>query len=98
MTNYAKGEDVFIPRIPLIPTDSVFEFKRTQFPIHLAFGMTITKSQGQSMKVVGVNLETHCFSHGQLYVACSRVGDPKNLFILADDGCTKNVVYSKALE
>jgi len=39
-----KGEDVFIPRIPMIPTDLPFDFKRLQFPVRLAFSMTINKS------------------------------------------------------
>ncbi|KAG1668389.1 putative Dol-P-Glc:Glc(2)Man(9)GlcNAc(2)-PP-Dol alpha-1,2-glucosyltransferase [Nymphon striatum] len=45
------------------------------------FTMTINKSQGQSLKVVGLNLEEVCFSHGQLYVGGSRIGNPKNLNI-----------------
>lgn len=94
----SKGEDVLIPRIPMIPTDMPFDFKRLQFPIRLAFSMTINKAQGQSLKVCGLNLENPCFSHGQLYVACSRVGQPKNLFIFAQDARTKNIVYPKALE
>ena len=97
LTGFAKGEDVFIPRIPLIPTDMPFNFKRLQFPVRLAFAMSINKAQGQSLKVVGINLESPCFSHGQLYVACSRVGTPKNMFIFAPDGKTKNIVYPKAL-
>jgi ATP-dependent DNA helicase PIF1 len=59
--------------------------------------MTINKSQGQTIKVVGLNLIDPCFSHGQLYVACSRVSNPKNLFVLAPSGSTKNVVYHGAL-
>ncbi|XP_060882081.1 uncharacterized protein LOC132953741 [Metopolophium dirhodum] len=42
----------------------------------LAFAMTINKSQGQTMSVCGLDLRTPCFSHGQLYVVCSRVGKP----------------------
>jgi hypothetical protein len=98
MTGCAKGEDVFIPRIPLLPSDLPFQFKRLQFPVRLAFAMSINKSQGQSLKVAGVNLETSCFSHGQLYVACSRVGTGKNLYVFAPDGKTKNVVYQAALQ
>jgi ATP-dependent DNA helicase PIF1 len=47
-----KGEDVLLPRIPMIPTDMSFEFKRLQFPVRLAFAMTINKTQGQRYKCV----------------------------------------------
>jgi hypothetical protein len=49
------------------------------------------------VKSCGVDLRLPCFSHCQLYVACSRVGSPKNLFILAPGGETKNVVYNQVL-
>ncbi|XP_058190922.1 uncharacterized protein LOC131308122 isoform X2 [Rhododendron vialii] len=64
----------FIPRITLIPSSSEFPFRTTrrQFPIRLAYALTINKSQGQSVKFVGVDLRTAVFSHGQLYVALSR--------------------------
>lgn len=97
MVGAFKGDDVFIPRIPIIPTDYLFEFRRLQFPVRLAYAMTINKSQGQSMKFIGIDLTTPCFSHGQLYVACSRVGTPTNMFVLAPDGETRNVVYPAAL-
>lgn len=93
-----KGEDVLIPRIPMIPSDLPFTFKRLQFPVRLAFAMTINKPQGQSLEICGVNLELPCFSHGQLYVACSRVGKPSSLYVLAPNGNTKNVVYHRALQ
>lgn len=93
-----KGEVVLIPRIPLSPTESPIEFKRLQFPIRLAFAMTINKAQGQSLSVCGINLENPCFSHGQLYVACSRVGNPSALFVYVPARETKNVVYAKALD
>ena len=41
-----KGEDVLISRIPIMPTDFSFEFKRVQFPVSLTFAMSINKSQG----------------------------------------------------
>ena len=55
---------------------------------------------GQTLKVVALNLKQPCFSHGQLYVACSRTGDPEKLYILTEDGDnkTKNVVAKQALE
>ncbi|GBP58755.1 Putative fatty acyl-CoA reductase CG5065 [Eumeta japonica] len=59
------GEEVLIPRIPMIPTDMPFEFERLQFPICLAFAMTINKSQGQSLKItlgakLGLIHSLHC--------------------------------------
>lgn len=93
-----KGENVLIPRIPMITTDSSIEFKRLQFPVRLAFAITINKAQGQTLKFAGISLETPCFSHGQLYVGCSRVGTPKNLIIYTPNGKTINIVYPLALK
>lgn len=50
LTGSAQGETEFIPRIPLIPNDLPFEFKRLQFPLKVCFAMTINKSQGQTLK------------------------------------------------
>ncbi|GFV94463.1 uncharacterized protein TNCV_3353001 [Trichonephila clavipes] len=97
LTRPFNGEDVLIPCIPMIPTDMPFQFKRLQFPIRLAFAITINKAQGQSLELCGLDLETDCFSHGQLYVACSRVGKLDNLYIYTENGRTKNVVYPEAL-
>ena len=101
MTGSGAGENVYIPKVPMNSTALPFLLKRVQFPLRLCFGMTINKSQGQSLKVAGLDLSTPCFAHGQLYVGCSRVGSPDNLFVLCGDGsdkCTKNVVYPAALQ
>lgn len=78
-----KGEDDLTSHIPMIPMDLLFDFKRLQLPEHLAIATTINKSQGQSLKVCGINLEFQCFAHGQLYVACWRVGKLTSLYIYA---------------
>ena len=87
-----------MPRISMIPTDMSFQFKRLQFPIWLAFAITINKAQGQSLELCGLYLHTDCFSHVQLYVACSRVGNLDNLFIYTENGTTKNIVCPQVLE
>jgi hypothetical protein len=65
------GQTAFIPRIVLEHSTKDLPTKlcRWQFPIHIAFAMTINKLQGQPVKHVGLDLCTSVFSHGQLYVA-----------------------------
>ena len=64
LTDFGKRESVIIPRIPIIPSDPPFQFKRVQLPIKLSFAVTINKAQGQTLQVAGVQLEKPCFSHG----------------------------------
>ena len=58
---------------------------------------------GQTLKYAGLWLRTEVFTHGQLYVACSRVGNPDNLKFavkLDKDGANeriKNVVFTEVL-
>ena len=68
LTGQYKGEEVMFPKIPLIPSDYLFNFRRYQCSIKLCFYMTINTSQGQAFKVVDLDLET---AYGQLYVGCS---------------------------
>lgn len=100
---------VIIPRIVLTPSDPTmpFNFSRKQFPIKIAFAMTINKSQGQTLDKAGIYLPRPVFTHGQLYVAFSRVKCFDNIKIaieqtpeqnLTDDYVvTSNIVYKEVL-
>ncbi|XP_071714271.1 uncharacterized protein [Rutidosis leptorrhynchoides] len=96
------GKMVIIPRIVLTSTQSKWPFimKRIQVPVKPCYAMTINKSQGQSLDFVGLYLPRPVFSHGQLYVALSRVTNPEGLKIIifedndkAFNNYKRNVVY-----
>ena len=100
-----NDKEVLIPRIKFIPKPGSypFDWSRRQFPIRIAFATTINKSQGQTLKHVGVWLMCPVFSHGQLYAASSRTGDPNGLkFAIKEQpghgkGNTPNEVYKEVL-
>ena len=65
--------------------------------------MTINKSQDQSLNNIGIYLEDEVFTHGQLYVALSRVTTPEGLHILIHNSNHKypnhirNIIYKEIL-
>ncbi|XP_012830408.1 PREDICTED: ATP-dependent DNA helicase PIF1-like [Erythranthe guttata] len=89
---------VFIPRMTLVPSNSALpiKFQRRQFPLMVSFAMTINESQGQTLSYVGLYLPKPVFSHGQLYVALSRVKSRSGIKILinSESGDTTNVTHN----
>ena len=92
-------EKVLIPRIRFIPLAESWpeDWHRIQFPVKVAFAFTINKSQGQTMQTAGLFLRPEVFTHGQLYVAISRVRSPEHLKIALVDDYVNNIVFKDVL-
>ena len=101
ITSDKAGGIVFINRITLYSdNDYPFTFKRRQFPVRHAFAMTINKAQGETFSNVFIDLRKNVFTHGQLYVAMSRVrtwNGLKILIVSETDNKVKNYVFKEIL-
>ena len=104
MRHYSKI--VQLLRIPLntLSVNAGVKFTRQQFPIKLAFTITINKAQGQSLTTIGLLLDLEVFSYSQLYITLSRVTRVDRIRIVlppieaARKGRIKNVVYIEILQ
>jgi len=74
-------------------------FRATRKPARQSWkpesGVTVNKSQGQTIPNVGVYLPEPVFSHDQLYVALSRATARSNIRILAVPAAEKDVNKGK---
>jgi hypothetical protein len=83
-----------------------FYLTRRQFPLRLAYSLTMNRSQGQTLDRVVVDLTRHCFMHGHLNVALSRIRQASNIAVYISVGdydeqnkmvITTNVVYPEII-
>lgn len=81
ITGTDMGSQGYIPRITLMLSDSgyPFNFVIRNFRIKPSFAMTINKTQGQILEHVSMYLPQPVFTHGQLYVALSRITSQETL-------------------
>jgi ATP-dependent exoDNAse (exonuclease V) alpha subunit len=75
-----KNEYVYNPDKDKIELKEIGSIR--QYPIKLAYALTIHKSQGLTFDEMTLDLTRPCFSKGQLYVGLSRVRSPDGLRII----------------
>jgi hypothetical protein len=99
-----ENDVLILPRIPMTSsagTKLPFVLKRLQFPIKVAFALTINRSQGQTFAgKLGILLPRSVWTHGQLYITFSRsrCGNPNNVFVWADQDEFKEFIHENKLQ
>ena len=70
LTGTQQGRVILLPRCSchVSPENSglPFAFARVQFPMVPAYCVSVHKSQGQTLDIVGLCMDQDCFAHGQL--------------------------------
>ena len=95
----ALGEEIEIPRIRFAFCIQTVDLQRIQYPFVEAYGGTINKAQGQTLRKLILDLSQDVFMHGQLYVALSRVSCCEDIVIITPNAqrIVKSVVYKEIL-
>jgi ATP-dependent DNA helicase PIF1 len=85
-----------------LPFKKSLKMERRQFPLRLAYSISMNKSQGQEFQKVGLDITVPSFAHGHLYVSLSRIRNYNNIKFFVNDTnlidnipITDNVVYEE---
>src|SRR5690606_20482039 len=78
-STWEKFRYTYSPATKELRKEIVAEF--TQFPLRLAWGVTIHKSQGKTYSRAIVDLGQRSFAPGQTYVALSRISSLDGLYL-----------------
>ena len=101
-SNGDKNDILVLPRIPMTSsagTKLPFVLNRLQFPIKIAFAITINRSQSQTFNgKCGILLPASVWTHGQVYVSFSRCGNPNNVYVWANQEEFKDLIDSGQLQ
>jgi ATP-dependent DNA helicase PIF1 len=79
---------ITLPRIRFrfkLPYGHSYYMLRTQFPLRLAYCMSLNKSQGQEFSKVLMDITEPSFSHGHTYVGLSRIHHFKDIGFFCTD-------------
>ena len=74
-----------------------FTVLRRQYPVIPAYCLSVHKAQGQTLQKVGLIFESDPFTHGQLYVALSRVAGWDCITACHSNSNIKNIVLRHLL-
>lgn len=84
VVRWLDGSESVVAPDPILKESSQGKIKRLQFPLKLAWAMTIHKAQGMSIDFLEVNL-SQVFEAGQAYVALSRARTLEGLRVVSFD-------------
>jgi hypothetical protein len=82
ITGPSAGEIFSCPRYNHKISRRAFEFNRLQFPLKLAYAVTVHKAQGMTLTRCVIDFRAHASHHGCVYTALSRVRLPEHLGVI----------------